>query len=114
MIYLNPSYPSCIYTKIQFVSYQAKQYDATAILTFDQPLYWKALTCIQSQTVGHKAERMGNCEQHIQTVHDMLPYLPHLVTHDMQRLHTDMLKLFFVFQKLIQMPIINSWKDTMC
>ena len=30
------------YTTIQFVSYQAKLYDATLIVTFYQPLYWKA------------------------------------------------------------------------
>ena len=38
MIDLDPSYQSCIYTKIQFVSSQANQYDASVILTFDQPL----------------------------------------------------------------------------
>ena len=40
-----------------------------------------------------KAERMGICVNDIQTVHDMLPYLPHLVTNDMQRLHTDKCKI---------------------
>ena len=35
---LYPSDPSCIYTAVQFVSSLAKQYDATLILTFDQPL----------------------------------------------------------------------------
>ena len=47
MINLDPSDPSCIYTTMQFVSSQAKPYDATLILTFDQPLYqplyWKTL-----------------------------------------------------------------------
>ena len=49
MIDLDPSDPSCIYTTMKFVSSQTRQYDATPILTFDQPLYWKALTMIQSQ-----------------------------------------------------------------
>ena len=51
MIDLDPSDPSCIYTTMKFVSSQARRYDATPILTlhFDQPLYWKALTIIQSQ-----------------------------------------------------------------
>ena len=52
MINLDPSYPYSIYTAMQFVSYQAKQNDATLILTFDQTLYWKALTNIQFQTGG--------------------------------------------------------------
>ena len=49
MIYLDPCDPSCIYTTMKFVSSQGKRYDATPILTFDQPLYWKALTISQSQ-----------------------------------------------------------------
>ena len=49
MIDLDPSDPSCIYTTMKFVSSQARRYDATPILTFDQPLYWKALTIIPSQ-----------------------------------------------------------------
>ncbi len=34
---------------MKFVSSQARRYDDTPILTFDQHLYWKALTIIQSQ-----------------------------------------------------------------
>ena len=49
MIDLDPTDPSCIYTTMKFVSSQARRYDATPILTFDQPLYWKALTIIQPQ-----------------------------------------------------------------
>ena len=49
MIDLDPIDPSCIYTTMKFVSSQARRYNATPILTFDQPLYWKVLTIIQSQ-----------------------------------------------------------------
>ena len=52
MINLDSSDPSCIYTT-QFVSFQAKQYDATLILTFDQPLYWKALSCLVLADTSH-------------------------------------------------------------
>ena len=41
-----------------FVSSQARRYDATLILTFDQPLYWKALTIIQSQPDGSDLKGM--------------------------------------------------------
>ena len=37
---------------MKFVLSQARWYDATPILTFDQPLYWKALTITQSQRDG--------------------------------------------------------------
>ena len=58
MIDLDPSDPSCIYTTMKFVSSQARRYDATPILTFDQPLYWKALTIIQSQPDGSDLKGM--------------------------------------------------------
>lgn len=42
MIDLIPSDPSCIFSTMLFVSDQALQHKKTAILTFDQPMYWKA------------------------------------------------------------------------
>lgn len=50
MIDMNPGDPSCIYSTLQFVTSQAKQHKVTPVLTFDQPLYWKALTIIQCQS----------------------------------------------------------------
>ena len=58
VIDLDPSYPSCIYTTMKFVLSQARWYGATPILTFDQPLYWKALTIIQSQPDGSDLKGM--------------------------------------------------------
>ena len=43
---------------MKFVSSQARRYDATSILTFDQPLYWKALTIIQPQPDGSDLKGM--------------------------------------------------------
>eukprot|EP00112_Aurelia_sp_Birch-Aquarium-sp1_P011852 Seg2490.3 transcript_id=Seg2490.3/GoldUCD/mRNA.D3Y31 product="hypothetical protein" protein_id=Seg2490.3/GoldUCD/D3Y31 len=45
MIDLDPSNITCIYSTLDFVSRHAKRYDVTPVLTFDQPLWWKA-TCI--------------------------------------------------------------------
>ena len=36
---------------LKFVTSQALKYDVTPVLTFDQPLYWKALTINRSQPV---------------------------------------------------------------
>ena len=58
MIDLDPSDPSCNYTTMKFVSSQARRFDATHILTFDQPLYWKSLTIIQSQPDGSDLKGM--------------------------------------------------------
>ena len=63
MIDLDPSDPSCIYSTLKFVSSQAMQYNVTPVLTFDQPLYWKALTIICSQPIDsdlkHIVLRLG-------------------------------------------------------
>ena len=43
MIDMPSSDMSCILSMMEFVSKQARQYNHTPILTFDQPLYWKAM-----------------------------------------------------------------------
>ena len=56
---LDPSDPSCIYTTMKFLLSQARRHDATPIITFDQHLYWKALTIIHSQPDGSDLTGMG-------------------------------------------------------
>ncbi|CAC5372535.1 unnamed protein product [Mytilus coruscus] len=45
MIDLNPSDLSCIYSTLTFICKEAHRYQKPPVVTFDQPLYWKAL-CI--------------------------------------------------------------------
>ena len=52
MINLDQCDPLCIYSTLRFVVSQARFYNITPVLTFDRPLYWKALTIIQSQPNG--------------------------------------------------------------
>ena len=49
MLDLDPNNPRCIYYTLTFVPSQAGKYDVIPVPTFDQPLYWKALTIIRSQ-----------------------------------------------------------------
>ena len=58
MIDLDPNDPSCICSTLKFVSPQAGKYDVTPFLTFDQPLYWKALTIIRSQPTYNALKNM--------------------------------------------------------
>ena len=44
-----PVQSSATFLPMKFVSSQAGKYNVTPVLTFDQPLYWKALTIILSQ-----------------------------------------------------------------
>ncbi|MCG8047094.1 MAG: hypothetical protein N0E48_15920, partial [Candidatus Thiodiazotropha endolucinida] len=46
MIDMNPSDMSCIFSTLNFICDHAKKYNQTPIVTFDQPLYWKALMII--------------------------------------------------------------------
>ena len=49
MIDLDPSNKTCIYSTLLFVSEQAKRYHVTPVITFDQPLWFKALMIVRSE-----------------------------------------------------------------
>ena len=40
---MKSSDPSCILSTLTFISKQAEQIGQSAVVTFDQPLYWKAM-----------------------------------------------------------------------
>ena len=40
---------SCIYSTLKFVCSEARLHNTKAVLTFDQPLYWKALIIVESE-----------------------------------------------------------------
>ena len=42
MIDMNPTDASCIYSTLMFISEHAHRYNVQPIITFDQPLWWKA------------------------------------------------------------------------
>ena len=48
MIDMKPSDLSCVYSTLCYVSSHAKRYNVTPIVTFDQPLWWKALEVRES------------------------------------------------------------------
>ena len=50
MIDMDASDMSCIYSTLKFVSRQARKYGTTPILTFDQPLYMKAVTIVTHES----------------------------------------------------------------
>ena len=49
MIDLNSSDKTCIYSTLHFICTEAKRNGMTPVLTFDQPLWWKALSIISSE-----------------------------------------------------------------
>ena len=80
MIDLNPSDLTCIYSTLHFVCDHARRYNVTPILTFDQPLWWKALTIVQSEPVNSKLRsvilRLGG----FHTLMSFLGCIGHLMT----------------------------------
>ena len=52
MIDMNPSDVTCVYSTLKYVCEHARRHDVTPILTFDQPLWWKALMIIVTEPVG--------------------------------------------------------------
>ena len=52
MIDMKPSDSTCMYSTLMFVSEHAKRHNVTPIITFDQPLWWKALMIIMSEPEG--------------------------------------------------------------
>ena len=49
MIDLDPSNMTCISSTLHYVCNQARAYNITPVITFDQLLYWKALIIIESE-----------------------------------------------------------------
>ena len=49
MIDLNPSGLTCIYSTINFLSRHSRKYGVVPILTFDQPLWWKAVCTVNDE-----------------------------------------------------------------
>ena len=49
MIDLNLSDLTCIYSTINFVPRHSRKYDVVPILTFDQPLWWKAVSTVNDE-----------------------------------------------------------------
>ncbi|CAH3133198.1 unnamed protein product [Porites lobata] len=49
MIDMHPTNMSCIYSTLKFVEAQCKRQHTTPIITFDQPLWWKAQLIVESE-----------------------------------------------------------------
>ena len=49
MIDMDPSNPTCVYSTLCYISDLAKKNNITPILTFDQPLWYKAMMIVESQ-----------------------------------------------------------------
>ena len=77
MIDMPPSNHSCILSTMEFISNQAKKYSQTPIITFDQPLFWKAHEIqMQEQSLSDIVLILG----HFHTRMSFLGSIGHLMT----------------------------------
>jgi hypothetical protein len=58
MIDMNPSDATCIYSTLHFISDHAKARNTTPILTFDQPLWYKAQAIILEETENSELKKV--------------------------------------------------------
>ena len=70
MIDMSASDVTCIYSTLEFISSHARRYNVTPIITFDQPLWWKALNIIDAEPVASKLPPMSN--HRVSHLHQML------------------------------------------
>ena len=52
MIDMDQNNITCVYSTLVFVADKAKPYDVTPVVTFDQPLWWKAQLIIDNLPVN--------------------------------------------------------------
>ena len=52
IIDMNPNDITCVYSTLKYIQDHAHRHDVTPIITFDQPLWWKALMIIVTEPVG--------------------------------------------------------------
>ena len=57
MIDMNPNDLSCIYSTLKFVAQLAHSVNITPVVTFDQPLYWKAVNIVQNEETDMDVRR---------------------------------------------------------
>lgn len=61
IIDMNPTDLTCINSTMHFICKDAAKYNAEVSLTFDQPLWWKARTIIENESVDSPIKRIVLC-----------------------------------------------------
>ena len=59
IIDLNASDISCVYSTLNFIDAEARRYQKVPVVTFDQPLYWKALLVVGGSDLKDVVIRLG-------------------------------------------------------
>ena len=80
MIDIDPTNMTCIYSTLHFIISSARKYGTKAVITFDQPLFWKTPTIITAEPNGSGIKgillRLGG----FHTIMSFLGSIGHLMT----------------------------------
>lgn len=79
MIDKDPTDVSCIYSTLMFISEHAHRYNVSPIITFDQPLWWKAFSIIVSETASSDLRNIVLCLGGFHTEMSFLGCIGHLM-----------------------------------
>ena len=79
MIDMNPSDASCIYSTLVFVSEHAHRYNIQPVITFDQPLWWKAFMITVSEPLTSDLRNIVLCLGGFHTKMSFLGCIGHLM-----------------------------------
>jgi len=58
MIDMNPGNLSCIYSTLSYICDHACRYGVTPMVTFDQPLWWKAMTILENESPSSELRKI--------------------------------------------------------
>ena len=61
MLDINPSDTTCVYSTLKYIEHHSSHHNVTPIITFDQPLWWKAFMIIASEPVGSELKKIVLC-----------------------------------------------------
>ena len=79
IIDMNPSDNTCIYSTLLFIGDHARKHGVTPILTFDQPLWWKAFMIIEAEPEESNLRRIVLCLGGFHTEMSFLGCIGHLM-----------------------------------
>jgi len=80
MIDMDPSDLSCVYSTLCYISSHAKKYNITLIVTFDQPLWWKALQIRESVSEEGELHSIVLCLGDFHTIMSFLGCIGHIMS----------------------------------
>ena len=79
LIDMNPSDTTCVYSTLKYIQEHADRHNVTPIITFDQPLWWKALMITVTEPVGSGLRSIVLCLGGFHTKMSFLGCIGHLM-----------------------------------